>query len=188
MERWLFAQRLDSLYYALDRTAVSQWSIANLTSKAFDFATELDDFSLVGIAAFLKDPVVLTALRESVALYGVVAVGSAMIPPKIVYKWNVDKALEDKVNRFIATFNQLTSNNILEADAKNVKYFYAAYSKNEIVGRCILIGKDNSVNPTQHYHWAIKRGRETAVVEDFWSDEIWTSQRYQKEKIYNFLS
>ena len=176
-----FTQRLDPLFYALDNTAVSHWSIKNLITKAYDIAEELDDFSLVGIAAYLKDPVVLTALRESVALYGAVALSAAMAPPKIIYKWNVDKALADKVNRFIETFNQLTANDLLKAKSDNVKYFYSAFSKNHIIGRCILIGINNNVAPPQYYHWAIKSESGTAVAEEFWKEEIWTTERYQRK-------
>ncbi len=179
-----FPQRLDPLFYALQNIPVSNWSVESITSEAQSISTRTDDISLVGIAASTKDAVVLAALRESVALYGAVAAGCAMIPPKIVYKWDVDVQLQAKVNRFIEIFNELSSSNIKEANSENVQYFYYAFEENEIIGRCIYIGYDDTKDPVEKYHWAVKYEAGNTIVDDFWSEELWTSERYQDEKLY----
>jgi hypothetical protein len=177
-------QRLDPLFYALQNIPVNRWSVESITSEAQSISMDNDDISLVGIAASINDSVVLAALRESVALYGAVAAGCAMIPPKIVYKWDVDSELQCKVNRFIKIFNELSSGNIKEANPENVEYFYEAFEGNEIVGRCIYIGYDDTKKPVEKYHWAIKYEGGKVIVDDFWSEELWTTERYQDEKLY----
>ena len=177
-------QRLDPLFYALQNIPVSRWAVESITSEAHSISVESDDISLVGIAASINDSVVLAALRESVALYGAVAAGCAMIPPKIVYKWDVDSKLQSKVSRFIRIFNELSSSNIKEASPENVEYYYEAFEDNEIFGRCIYIGYDDTKAPIEKYHWAIKYEAGSAIVDDFWSEDLWTTERYQDEKLY----
>jgi hypothetical protein len=177
-------RRLDPLYYALQNIPVSKWDVESITTEAHSISIDSDDISLVGIAASINDSVVLAALRESVALYGTVAAGCAIIPPKIIYKWNVDSKLQSKVNRFINIFNELSSGNIKEASPENVEYYYEASDENEIFGRCIYIGYDDTKIPIERYHWAIKCEAGNAIVDDFWSEELWTTKRYQDEKLY----
>jgi hypothetical protein len=177
-------QRFDPLYYALQNIPVCEWSIESLTLEAQSISIKNNDISLVGIAAFINDPVLLAALRESVALYGAVAAGCAMVPPKIVYKWNVEPVLQCKVNKFIKIFNELTYSNIKEANSENVKYFHEAFKDNKIVGRCIYIGYDDTKVPIKKYHWAIKYDTGGLIVDDFWSEELWTTERYLDEKLY----
>jgi hypothetical protein len=177
-------QRLDPLFYALQNIPVNRWTVESITSEAQSVSIDSDDISLVGIAASINDSVVLAALRESVALYGAIAAGCATIPPRIVYKWDVDSDLQYKVNRFIKIFNELSSSNIKEANPEHVEYFYEAFEDNEIVGRCIYIGYDDTKTPVEKYHWAIKYEAGKAIVDDFWSEELWTTERYQDEKLY----
>lgn len=177
----LLSRRFDSLYFALKGIPVDTWSIDTITAKAHSISTESDDISLVGIAAFINDPVVLTALKESVALYSEVLAGCAMVKTKIVYEWHVDAALQNKVNRFIKTFNELSSSNIKEACSENTSYFYNAFKDNDIVGRCVYIGYDDSKDPTEKYHWAVKYETGKIIAEDFWSDELWTTERYKND-------
>jgi hypothetical protein len=177
-------QRLDPLFYALQKIPVSRWAVESITSEAHSISIDSDDISLVGLAASINDSVVLAALRESVALYGAVAAGCAMIPPKIIYKWDVDSKLQSKANRFIKIFNEFSSSNIKEARPDNVEYYYDAFEDNEIIGRCIYIGYDDSKTPIEKYHWAIKYESGRAIVDDFWSEELWTTERYQNEKLY----
>jgi hypothetical protein len=176
-------QRLDPLFYALQSIPVRSWSVESITSKAHSISIGCDDISLVGIAASINDPVVLTALRESVALYGAIAVGCAMMSPKVVFKWDVSEVLQSKVNRFIKTFNELTSSTIKEASPENVEYFYDAFEENEILGRCIYIGCDDTKEPMERYHWAIKPEAGRVVVDDFWSEDLWTTERYQNDRM-----
>ncbi len=184
-EDGFFPRRLDSLFYALDSIPINEWSVKTITEKAQSIAIKNDDISLVGIAASINDSVVLTALRESVALYAMVALGCAEVPPKMVYQWNVDSALQIKVDRFIRIFNELTASNIKNACSENVEYFYKAFEDNEIIGRCIRIGIDDSTTPEKNYHWAITHDARGLVVDDFWSKELWTTERYQDEKLYS---
>lgn len=179
-----FTQRRDPLYYALQNIPVREWSVAAITSEAKRIAANSDDISLVGIAAFISDSVAVAAVRESVALYSSVAVGCAMIPPEVTYEWQVDTEVQDKVNRFIKTFNVLVSGSVREASPENVKYFYDACEENTIAGRCIYIGYDDTKDPVEKYHWAIKPSGNGLVVEEFWSSEIWTTERYGIEKLY----
>lgn len=175
-------QRLDPLYEALQNVPVGKWTVEKLTSEAHAISRKTDDISLVGIAASIHDAVVLTALRESVALYGVVAAGCATNSFKFEYKWNVTAGVKDKVNRFISTFNELTLSTIKEAEPDNIVYFHDAFAKNDIMGRCIYIGYDDTDEPIQRYHWAINYDAGRAIVDAFWSNDLWTTERYQKEK------
>ncbi len=54
----------DALFFALEQT-FPDWSITKLTAETFRVAVDSGDYSLVAIAALSKDPVVLTACRES---------------------------------------------------------------------------------------------------------------------------
>lgn len=180
-----FEQRLDPLYFALMDTQPDDWNIETLIKKAHDFSLENDDYSLVGIAAFIKDPVVLTALRESVALYGAVVAGCCLEPSQYKYIWNVDEELELKINKFIRVFNDLSGSSLYKAEASNAEYFYDAFQQNNIIGRCIHIGFDDRKHPIENYHWAIKDSNSDLIVDEFWSTELWTTERYQNEKLYS---
>ena len=182
----LFPTKKDSLYFALDNTLVEDWNVKTLTEKARTYAFENDDISLVGIAASIADSVVLAATRESTVLYVGVVVGSPAMyePPKIEYVWNVSSSLEARVNRFIDTFNELTSSNIKTAHTDNVEYFYHAFESNKIFGRCVRIGYDDTQQPAQNYHWAIKDGDLELVVDEFWHPDLWTTERYYEEGLW----
>ncbi|HET6892902.1 MAG TPA: hypothetical protein VFH31_17485, partial [Pyrinomonadaceae bacterium] len=70
----------DPLSQALYDT-MPEWSLPRLIETAYKSAEETDDFSLVGLAARVKDAVVLAATRESVVLYAELAYGAALNPP-----------------------------------------------------------------------------------------------------------
>ena len=53
----------DALSQALLET-FPEWTVARITVAAFEIAQKTDDFSLVGLAARIRDPVVLAAVRE----------------------------------------------------------------------------------------------------------------------------
>jgi hypothetical protein len=67
----LFPVGYDSLTQALDETGgdLSRLTIGNIVDRAYHVAIETEDFSLVGLASFVRDAVILAALRESVVLY-----------------------------------------------------------------------------------------------------------------------
>jgi hypothetical protein len=75
--RFLLSVGEDALSVALERT-FPEWTVENLTKRAYECAAQSPDFSLVALAALSHDPVVLTALRESVVLYAMAVGGSAM--------------------------------------------------------------------------------------------------------------
>lgn len=75
----------DALSQALEDTR-PEWTVARLTDAAHARAVEMNDISLVGLAARTRDAVVLTAVRESVVLYAkVLRLGAEMSPPRWTY-------------------------------------------------------------------------------------------------------
>jgi hypothetical protein len=68
----LLPARRDALSQALHDT-FPEWTVKGLAAAACKTAREIDDISLVGLAARVQDAVVLTAARESVVLYVVVS-------------------------------------------------------------------------------------------------------------------
>lgn len=176
-----FPQSLDSLYFALTSTPVSTWSISSLVAAAQTISLANHDISLVGLAASIGDSVVLTALRESVALYAAVAAGCALgkEPPIVQYVWQVDEQLQDRANQFIEIFNLLTNSQLPLAQAHQAKIFYTAYEQNNIFQRCIYLGFNDSKLPMEYYHWAIGYENGQPISKDFWSKEVWTTEKYQ---------
>ncbi|AZZ92244.1 hypothetical protein EUZ85_16535 [Hahella sp. KA22] len=179
----LLPSRRDPLYYALNALPPDEWALAALTELAANIAREKDDYSLVGIASLSQEPLLITALRESCVLYAAIAALCAPDEPqeRYHYIWKVDKEIADACNRFISEFNALTQSDLLPATEDNAEYFYDAAQDANITGRCVRIGYDDSVYPTRHYHWAINDRRK---VEEFWSDELWTTERYCNEKLW----
>ncbi len=180
-QRYLLPSGKDALSIAMKQTFPA-WTIANLTAETFHVAIESDDYSLVAIAALSKDPVVLAACRESVVLYAAPAAGSAYNPEEPEYIWQVDSVIEQRAQKFVHTFNQLFDESLPEPTSEHVKEYFAAYREWELVGRCVRIGFDDRSKPIRHYHWAIKRGTDyQLMVEEFWDNELWTTQRYQSK-------
>jgi hypothetical protein len=170
---------MDALSQALDATPVSEWNVQHLTEIAYRIAKETDDYSLVGLAAHIKNATVLSALRESVALYAMVA--AAGIPasqPK--YIWMVDKELAEQARRFIHTFNKLFGDKLPQPEPAQVEIYWWACEFNQISGRCVRIGYNDAVSPTLQYHWAICLKEDGAFhVQEFWHSEVWTTERYR---------
>ncbi|MEM1209269.1 MAG: hypothetical protein AAGI54_08375 [Planctomycetota bacterium] len=172
----LLPQAIDPLAKALRQTPMNDWSLERLTAAASQIAEGTDDHSLVGLASLAKDPWVLAALRETVALYGAMLAGGA--PDKIVYHWTVDPLIVDRSKRFIADCSALFDAQIPEPCEENAETYWNACSLHEAVGRCISIGCDDTVRPNRYYHWAIHSETE---IHEFWKDELWTTQRYRKD-------
>ena len=84
----------DALSVAL-RETFPQWTVENLTDKAYECAVNSSDFSLVALAALSRDAVVLTATRESVVLYAL-AVGGAAMWHEPEYVWEVDEMIQQR--------------------------------------------------------------------------------------------
>jgi hypothetical protein len=171
----------DPLTEALDTTP--EWAVAHLTTKAAQIARETDDYSLVGLAARVEDPVVLTALRESVVLYeeAVTLCARAVTWPK--YVWRVDDELSAAAQRFVDTFNALFGRELPPPRAEYAHAFAGGFDESHIVGRCVRLGQTDEQSP-RYYHWAITTGsmhRQLAVVE-FWASDMWTTERYRSSR------
>lgn len=170
---------LDALSRALFDTK-PEWSLERLTETAYNAAQEMDDFSLVGLAARVRDPIVLIATRESVVLYAAVMVGSALRPRPPKYIWNVDTELAEQARRFIDAFRVLFGDQLPPPEPKQVERYWHACQDNEILGRCVRLGYNDAVSPVLQYHWAICRRDDYSFrVQEFWHPEVWTTERYR---------
>ena len=169
----------DSLSLALFDEA-PKWMLPRLVEAAARIAEERDDFSLVGLAALVRDEVVLAALRESVVLYAEVVIGSAFRPPEPEYVWKVDEELTRRGKKFVDTFNSLFQSHLPVPSPQAAKIYWDAGSHKSIRGRCVRLGYDDQVSPILHYHWAIEVDRfGKYCVKEFWDEEIWTTARYK---------
>lgn len=159
------------------------WSVASLTAAAYNKAREVDDISLVGLAARVQDAVVLTAVRESVVLYAEMILGAALHQPRPKYVWEVDKDLAQQARRFIDTFNMLFGEYLPPPDPAQAERYWHAYDDNEILGRCVRLGCDDTILPIRHYHWAICRAADGGfAVQEFWKNEVWTTTQYRSAR------
>jgi len=173
----LLPQGRDALAMALEAT--TEWTVANLVELAYDLAHQMDDISLVGLAARARDPVVLAAVRESVVLYAFVTLGASLRPRRPRYVWNVDDELAEQATRFIEVFNALFGEMLPLPESSQAEVYWHAYAANEIVGRCVRIAY--SPPPIRHYHWAICAGPAGLTVDEFWDTEVWTTTRYSQK-------
>jgi len=171
----LLTKGQDPLSQALKDSA-PKWSIEPLVTLACTVAQEWDDCSLVGLAARARDAVVLTATRESVVLYARRILGSARRKPR--YSWEVDKDLSEAAARFVQTFNRLFGDQLPAPEKVHAEEYWHACRRNEVLGRCVWIGSDDSKKPVVHYHWAVCR-EEDLIVDEFWHPETWTTERYR---------
>jgi hypothetical protein len=202
-ERFMLPAGRDPLSRALLRYRLEpeKWNVPTLVEEANLQAVEHDDFSLVGLAARAKDDVVLTALRESVVLYAekILMLGAMEEEPE--YPWRVDEALASAANRFIELFNRLVGSTNAElapqhqmsgqfefqafrpipsAEPAHAAHFYHCAEDNEIGGRCVNIAK--RLDTQEYYHWAVRTGKEGWQVHEFWSPEMWTTDRYRAQR------
>jgi hypothetical protein len=177
---YLISQCDDMLSITLKDTPVSGWNKQDLVHKAFVFAKESEDYSLVTLAALANDPAVLAALRETAVLYAVAVAGCAPIT-EFEYQWKVDEVLEKRANKFITTFNALFGESLPEAIWNNAESFWNSCNKWKLNGRCVRIGCDDSQLPIRHYHWAIENGPSGLEVKEFWDTNIWTTEMYRKK-------
>lgn len=173
----LFAVGRDALSQALLRTQ-PPWTIARITIAARAAAQELDDISLVGLAARLEDAVVLAALRESVVLYA--QLGWIDTPPATI-EWQVDDDLAELAARFIDAFNALFGERLPPPVVEETHRYWRAYEDVKVVGRCVRLGSDDTQLPIRHYHWVICFGPDGQLtVHEFWHHEVWTTARYRE--------
>ena len=171
----------DALGQALEDMA-PEWTVARLLPAARTAAVQADDYSLVGLGARVEDAVVLTALRESVVLYARLTKWG--LPPPPTFDWKVDPELAAQANRFVQAFNVLAPDALPAVIPEDAELFYDRDKPfADVVGRCVRLGLDPRSRPTRHYHWAICRARHGEFrVQEFWADEVWTTQRYLAER------
>ena len=154
-------------------------TVARVMAAAPAYAEQSDDYSLVGLACRARDAVVIAAVRESVVLYAerVLATASLAPPqPRPKYIWQVDPALAAAAQRFIDGFNQLFGLELPPATATYAHIFGLRHPN--IVGRCVCVAQTGDVPPA-FYHWAIVQDGGQYAVHEFWSPEIWTTERYR---------
>lgn len=177
----LLPATVDPLTLALRASQASGWTIEKLAESARRIATDTDDFSLVAVAALADDPLPLAATRESVVLYVAIALTAMKVGrrPSPEYIWEVSDPVARRAGRFVAEFNLLFNDSIPAPIPANAGRFWSAGHEDDVVGRCVRLGVDDSVLPLRHYHWAIFRdsGGKPAV-QDFWDDSLWTTERY----------
>jgi hypothetical protein len=155
-----------------------EWTAARLTSVAYEIALKTDDISLVGLAARIRDPVVLGALGESVVLYMDCVFGIAQMPK---YVWEVDNDLLELAGRFIDTFNTLFNEELPRPGPEQAPLYWGAYKHNGILGRCVRLGSDDRVSPARHYHWGICRNAAGEfAVQEFWHSKVWPTWAYRR--------
>lgn len=168
----------DALSQALLDTR-PRWTIEGLTAAARACALAADDISLVGLAARTGDAVALAAVRESVVLYATSERLCAR-PKRPEYLWQVDRDLAEQAGRFIDVFNALFDEQLPPPDPDQAARYWHAFKDNEIFGRCVRLGSDDTVSPERHYHWAIRHTRGEGIgVQEFWDSEVWATERYR---------
>lgn len=173
---FLLARGVDPLGIALRNSSPADWNIPHLTKLAQKVARDGDDYSLVGLGAFAGDAVVLAALRETVALYGDWSFGL----PDYRYEWRVDPELERRAVKFVATFNELFSDKLPAPVQAAAQRYWLASELSHWHGRCVRIGSPDDGESTQHYHWAIHEIDQQEFVHDFWSADLWTTERFEQ--------
>lgn len=191
----LLPQGRDPLSQALLDTKDFSWNAQNIVDRAYEVVMDSDDISLVGLAVRIQDPIVITALRESVILYAERMEMGRYQGPKIEYIWKVDDEFAKITNRFIEEFNSLfpkdsyLSRGITKAEAQNAERFYSGYAGSIIAGRCVNLGYDRSPSK-QFYHWAITKQNDELALDEFWDTKLWTTDNYrskQQELGWKFL-
>jgi len=187
----LLPRRADSLALVMMELPATEWTIATIASRARARALADDDCSLVGLAARTGDLVMLTALAESAVLERYRSLGREPVPR---YVWRVSDDLAHAAARFVAHFHALFGDTYPAIGPESTEAYWLASRGKSPAGRCLWLGTDPARPGASHYHWAVaypkmtrlprlldrlmRRERGFRVVE-FWSEEVWTTQRYQ---------
>jgi hypothetical protein len=157
-----------------------EWSLKRVIELAHDEAKESDDVSLVALACLTRDAVLLTALRESVVLYGE-SVRFTREPREENwrYEWRVNDEIARRATRFVTTFNELFGEELPHPVAENAQEFYESGVSWNPSGRCICLATTDT-DPVRYYHWSILSDADGALrVEEFWDDMEWTTGQYR---------
>lgn len=160
----------DPLAEALLR-CVPDWTVPRLVQTAQAVAVEWDNYSLTGLAARAGDPVVLTALRESVVLEA----GRTMYD-RPEYLWNVSPSLVTAARRFVTLFNELLQESLPDPEPYEAGSYWRAHAAAEIFGRCVCVGEQPG---HRFYHWAIGEADGRLAVQAFWDGRVWATADYR---------
>ena len=93
--------------------------------------------------------------------------------------WKVDQDLVEHAKRFIHTFHALFGDDLPSPEPAQADLYWHAYKDNEILGRCVRLGCDDTTAPIRHYHWAICGAAGKFEIQEFWNAEVWTTDRYR---------
>lgn len=157
------------LHEALE--SIPEYSIDAITERAVSCVRE-EDSSIVAVACATGDAVALCAARESVPL--ILSVSSDIHHPVIEYEWTVRDEVRRVAERFLRALSEATSIDLPPATRESAKSYWHASQKADLDGRCIAIANRELRG---FYHWYINGRRDAARVVDFWSPELWTTQR-----------
>ena len=182
-EGFLLPAVRDPIYYSLKSLQQPEkWNAENILNEAYTIIKDTEDTTIVGLGILLKNPVIVTALKESVVLYNdILPTGELDHRIKYIYKyiWNVSKEIENLANKIIEIFNGICPYRIPIAVAENAKKYYNNFSSNPIKIRCVKIGYDNLSQ--KYYHWAINNVNYNYKFVDFWDTKLWTTEDAKKD-------
>lgn len=158
------------------------WNMQTITQEAYQLAGQSNDFSLVTLGVLTKDPIVITALRESLALYMAAVAAGIPEPVQYKYEWRVDSEIEKRAKLFVSEFNSLFNNELPLPCEKNAETYYYACKTEGLFGRCINLGNNNNPSNMQFYHWAIKFNSDYNLEAcEFWDSKIVTTQEFREQ-------
>jgi hypothetical protein len=176
----ILPQTKDPIYYALESLPIEKWNVENIMNTANTIINDTDNTTIVGLGVLLKNPIIVTALRESVVLYSdFYCTGAPDFSIKYInkYIWNVSKEIENLANKIIEIFNEICPYKIPKAIEKNAEIYYDEFTSNPIDLRCVRIGHDNFSG--RNFHWAIKNQEyltSNYKFIEFWDTKLWTTE------------
>jgi hypothetical protein len=170
----------DPIYYALESLSVENWNVKNILNTAHTIINDTNNTTIIGLGIIIKNPVIVTALRETAVLYAdILCAGVPDFTIKYInkYIWNVSKEIEHLANIIIETFNGICPYKIPLAIEKNAKKYYDRFMSNPFDLRCVRIGYDAFSG--KNYHWAIKNQEyltNNYKFAEFWDEKHWTTE------------
>jgi hypothetical protein len=179
-DKYIIPSVNDILNQALKSIDVNKYNYEIILEYAYKLLQNKKKITLVELGILKKDPIIVTALRESAALYVDVVIAGDPEPVEYNYTWNVSKEIENAGNEIINTFNKICPYKIPYGSKENAEIYYNEFTDNKINNRCIRIAEDDN---GLKYHWAIKYNYYTGKYkfEEFWDKKLWTSEKYKNK-------
>lgn len=78
------------------------------------------------------------------------------------------------------TASPLFGDSLPAPGAGHAAEYWAAAKDNEVAGRCVRLGYDDTIEPLRHYHWALVPRQQGLEAVEFWSEELWTTERFRE--------